>query len=88
MIKQVLKMMSGNAPNCKKVDNFLMDYLDGQLDSKTAKSFEEHIDMCEGCKAYVKEYKETVLLLQKIEKPEAPQELADLTLEFLRSQSK
>lgn len=80
-------MMSGSAASCKKVDNFLMDYLDGLLDGKTQQSFEEHIAMCEGCQAYLAEYKETVLLLQKLEKPEAPKELADLTLEFLRSQS-
>ena len=87
MIKQVLQMMSGSAPSCKKVDNFLMDYLDGLLDSKTQASFDEHIAMCKGCQAYLEEYKETLMLLQKVEKPEAPKELADLTLEFLRSQS-
>jgi len=86
MIKQVLKMMSGSAASCKKVDDFLMDYLEGLLDAKTQKSFDEHIAMCKGCQAYLEEYNETLLLLQEIEKPEAPKELADLTLEFLRSQ--
>ena len=79
-------MMSGSAHSCKKVDDFLMDYLDGLLDDKTTKRFEEHISMCAGCQAYLKEYKETIKLLQEIEKPEAPKELADLTLEFIRSQ--
>ncbi len=85
MIKNLIKLMTGQAPNCEKVDSFLLDYLEDRLDVKTKTQFEEHISFCKRCSAYFDSYKETLGLLEDARNISAPPELADLTLEFLRS---
>jgi anti-sigma factor RsiW len=44
------------------IDQFLMNYLDGELTPPERASFEEHLRVCGPCRRYLDSYKETVRL--------------------------
>ena len=47
---------------CREVVEFLAEYLSGELQREQRLAFEEHLDACPQCVAYVESYKETVKL--------------------------
>jgi len=48
--------------NCKEFVEFLMEYLDGGLDSSQRATFEEHMVDCPGCETYLDTYSDTIRL--------------------------
>ena len=48
--------------NCREATEFIMDYLSGQLDDDIVARFERHISRCDGCRAYLANYKATLVL--------------------------
>ncbi len=72
--------------HCQDVDKFLVDYLEGTLDEKTSRKFEEHINLCPACKVFLDQYKETIQLTRACDNIEIPKELVDRTLQFLNSE--
>jgi anti-sigma factor RsiW len=51
---------------CQELVNFLMDYLDGQLPPDQRRRFEEHLNVCPPCVAYVQNYRSTVTLSRRL----------------------
>lgn len=47
---------------CREVHDFLMAWLDGELEPDVGARFETHIEACPCCKNYVESYRETVEL--------------------------
>jgi anti-sigma factor RsiW len=47
---------------CRKLVEFLMDYLDGHLSESERRCFEEHLGECPDCVAYLATYQETIRL--------------------------
>jgi len=47
---------------CRELVEFLMDYLDGQLSEPERRCFEDHLEECPGCVAYLATYQETIRL--------------------------
>ena len=80
----LLKTMLGMAPNCEKVNSFLVEYMEGTLPAKTAKKFEEHIGMCTCCGKYFEQYRKTINLLKEGREVKIPAELTEHTMSFLR----
>jgi predicted anti-sigma-YlaC factor YlaD len=80
----LLKTMLGLAPNCKKVNSFLAEYVEGSLPDKTRMQFEEHIGMCKCCGTYFDQYKTTIELMKEGDEVEIPSELVEHTMSFLR----
>ena len=84
MLKKIGQMVGG-LRTCRSAGAFLLDYVEGRLSEKTAAKFEAHIKMCPNCATYLDQYKETVQMLNNLPAPEPPEELADLTCEFIRN---
>ncbi len=84
MILQRLKTMFGMVPNCEQVNDFIVSYLDGVLDDKTARQFEAHISACDDCSRYLQEYKTTVKVVNDSANLDLPPELVEMTMSFLR----
>ena len=80
----ILKTLLGLAPNCKKVTNFLADYVEGTLPEKTKKQFEQHIGMCDCCGSFFDQYRTTIDLMKEGSEVEIPAELVEHTMSFLR----
>lgn len=58
---------------CRELADFLMAYIEGELPVKQGTVFEEHIDLCPGCKNYLDSYRETIKLGKSIcHDPEGP----------------
>ena len=62
MNPELMKMMMKYNMSCKEVEEFLMDYLEGNLGFCTRTRFRLHILMCPDCSKYIEEYKNTVSL--------------------------
>ena len=48
--------------NCREFVDFIMAYLDGELDPEVHKTFEHHVGLCPPCGDYLAEYKTSVKL--------------------------
>jgi anti-sigma factor RsiW len=60
---------------CRDVVEFLVDYLDHELDPAQRHAFEAHLTECDECVAYIRSYEQAVRLGQAaFEPPEAPAE--------------
>ncbi len=83
-IVHMIKVMLGLAPNCEKVNQFLADYVEGTLNEKTRAQFQQHMDMCPCCGPYLDQYQTTIDMTHDCPCVEAPPELVEHTLSFLR----
>ena len=45
---------------CQEIVELVTDYLEHALDSETATQFEEHINFCDGCEAYLGQVRATI----------------------------
>jgi len=41
---------------CRACADFLVDYLEGQLDPEVRATFEFHLDKCRNCRTYLEQY--------------------------------
>lgn len=48
--------------NCREFVDFLMSYLDGELEPESARVFEEHMFLCPPCLSFLDTYKDTIRL--------------------------
>ena len=47
---------------CREFADFMMEYLSGELPSKSRVQFEHHLSLCVNCRKYLTSYEETVKL--------------------------
>ena len=57
---------------CQHLHEFLMNYLDGELEREVAAEFERHLELCPPCKDYLRTYEQTVALSRACGKDELP----------------
>ena len=48
--------------SCREFVDFLMDYLDDDLEAEPRRVFEEHMQLCPPCVAFLDTYRETIRL--------------------------
>jgi predicted anti-sigma-YlaC factor YlaD len=48
--------------NCREFVDFLMTYLDGELEPEPARVFEEHMELCPPCLTFLDTYRDTIRL--------------------------
>lgn len=70
---------------CREIVEFLADYLDGTLSGADRAAFEQHLDICPDCVAYLTTYAATPNVLraafvESVEPPALPPELAEAVL--------
>jgi anti-sigma factor RsiW len=46
--------------SCKELVELVTDYLEGALPPPTRVAFEEHLELCEGCRAYLRQMELTI----------------------------
>jgi len=54
--------MSEQRLSCREFIDFIMAWLDGELEPEVRRSFAEHLDMCPDCVDYLDSYQRTVAL--------------------------
>ena len=57
---------------CQEIVELVTDFLEHALDSETAAAFEEHINFCDGCEAYLVQMHTTIATVAGAEPEEPP----------------
>jgi anti-sigma factor RsiW len=83
MLKNLGHIVRGLS-TCRSTAAFLLDYVEGRLDEKTARKFEAHIALCPNCQRYLDQYRTTIKMVKDLPAPEPPPELADMTCAFIK----
>jgi anti-sigma factor RsiW len=52
--------------DCEELVGLVTAYLEGALDDPTRARFEDHLRACDGCEAYLQQFRMTVATLGKI----------------------
>ena len=69
---------------CEDLVEFVTDYLEGALGEPERARFEEHLEVCEGCRAYLNQMRRTIGLSGRFPKGSVPRETCDRLLELFR----
>jgi anti-sigma factor RsiW len=69
---------------CQQVVELVTAYLDDALSPAERERFEEHLAVCQGCRTYLEQIRETVAIAGHVEL-RLPPELEDRLLEAFRS---
>jgi len=70
--------------SCQELVELVTDYLEGALDSETLTRFEEHIDGCDGCTAYVEQIRTTVRIVGRLDEEHLPEPARSKLMETFR----
>jgi hypothetical protein len=71
--------------DCKKAYALIHDFLDGTLSPDEARAFGRHAGGCPACAREIEAYRSLGRLLGEVEREEAPRDLAEPVIRFLRS---
>jgi anti-sigma factor RsiW len=55
-------MIDAEALSCQELVELVTDYLEGALDERDRRAFDDHLERCDGCTEYVDQLRETVRL--------------------------
>lgn len=69
---------------CEQVNQFIIDYLEREMDEKTRTQFEAHLQNCPNCAVFLEQYRSTVDIVKDLDSIEIPPALVDRTVDFLR----
>jgi len=83
MSPKLMNLMMKYNMSCEEVEEFLMDYLDGNLGFFTSMQFRLHIMMCPDCPKYIENYKNTVALGKSLSDHPDDDSIADIPEEII-----
>ncbi len=89
LMHRVNAMMMKRMPGmltCREMDDFMVDYLDGALPPGTRIRFDLHLRLCSGCREYVRGYRKSIELTQRVfeqDDAEVPAEVPDELVEAI-----
>lgn len=81
----LIRLQSGGTINCRDCSDFLMAYLESELDKDIRARFEQHLDACSSCRCYVETYRQTVKLAQEACCPKANPHLGKMPSELVNA---
>lgn len=77
--------------SCKELVELVTDYIEGALPPPAREAFEEHLELCEGCRAYLQQMELTIQLVGGLSEESIPaparDELLDAFRDWKRSRS-
>jgi predicted anti-sigma-YlaC factor YlaD len=73
---------------CQEVVELVTDYLEGALGPEEAALFEEHLELCDGCKWYVEQIRVTIAAVGRIDESDVPPELREGLLAAFRERKR
>jgi hypothetical protein len=69
---------------CREVVELVTDYLERALPADETSLFEQHIDFCDGCKAYVEQMRTTVATVGRVTEEDVPPKTRERLLTAFR----
>jgi predicted anti-sigma-YlaC factor YlaD len=70
--------------SCQELVELVTDYLEGALAPEERARFDEHVDMCEGCRAYLDQIRHTIRLTGTLSTATIPPEAERALLQAFR----
>lgn len=70
--------------DCRQLVELLTDYLDGVLPAGRHAAVERHLAACDHCRAYLQQFRATVLLTSRLAVEDVPPETMDALLDAFR----
>ncbi len=70
---------------CEQINQFIIDYLEGEMDESTHARFEAHLRSCPNCAIFIEQYRSTVAVVGEAKDVDVPPALVDRTIDFLRN---
>jgi anti-sigma factor RsiW len=70
---------------CKELVELVTDYLEGTLPPLERQRFEQHLDMCDGCAAYLEQMRSTIRLVGRLSVEDIPREEQENLIELFRN---
>ena len=52
--------------SCQELVELVTDYVEGAMPEDERKAFEDHLDLCDGCRVYVEQMRQTIRLVGKL----------------------
>jgi predicted anti-sigma-YlaC factor YlaD len=60
---------------CQEVVELVTDYLEGALSDGDVVLFEQHLELCDGCRYYVEQMRITIATVGRIDESDVPDEV-------------
>ena len=73
-----MRLRNRSGLTCIELVELVTDYLDGSLSRSDRKRFDAHLGKCDGCTAYLDQFRETIRLTGSLDHPQRTPELAGL----------
>ena len=73
--------------NCSELVELVTEYLEGALPEDRRARFEEHLRGCDGCTAYMEQFRTTIRLTGMLTEEQVPAEARDALLGAFRAWS-
>ncbi len=80
--------MTDGALTCHEVVDVISDYLDGAMGPDDRRRVEAHLELCDGCRAYLEQMRETIRLTGMLTEEQIPADQRDALLEAFRGWSR
>jgi anti-sigma factor RsiW len=77
-------MADGTEITCQELVEVITDYFEGNLAPDRVAVFEAHLELCDGCKAYLDQMRMTVATVGRIEEADVPAEMRDTLIAAFR----
>jgi anti-sigma factor RsiW len=74
----------GSELACQELVELVTDYIEGRLSPAERSRFEEHLAVCEGCRVYLEQIRETIRLTGALSEESLSPEARDALLETFR----
>ena len=73
---------------CQQVVELVTDYLEGALPEEDVARFEQHLELCDGCRYYVEQMRITIATVGRIDESDVPDEVRAGLLDAFRERSR
>jgi Putative zinc-finger len=70
--------------SCQEVVELVTGYLEQTLDTGTQGLFEEHLNFCDGCEAYLDQMRATISVVGRLDESDVPADARDRLLAAFR----
>lgn len=78
----------GMTISCQEVVELVTDYLEGALPEEDVARFEQHLELCDGCRYYVEQMRITIATVGRIDESDVPDEVRAGLLDAFRERSR
>jgi anti-sigma factor RsiW len=70
---------------CQQLEDFIIDYLDGELPKRQKMVFELHLMLCPECRDYLAAYRQTMAIVKRVSENERPPAVTKMPEDLIKA---